>query len=210
MAKKVSSVEYRKSLKVKIVEIAGEMFKQHGFKAVKMDVVAQKLCISKRTLYEIFPNKEEIIMEAVKMNFEHDREMYEKAMRNNNDLMDVIIELLSLHINEAKTNSPLLIEELENYPRVLEFIKNHRKENKDRVYEFMKKGQKEGYFLKNINIDLVYEIVNSFLDAILQKALYKKYSLAELQYTTLMLGMRGICTQKGIEKIDNLCSKFAE
>ena len=142
MAKKVSSVEYRKSLKVKIVEIAGEMFKQHGFKAVKMDVVAQKLCISKRTLYEIFPNKEEIIMEAVKMNFEHDREMYEKAMRNNNDLMDVIIELLSLHINEAKTNSPLLIEELENYPRVLEFIKNHRKENKDRVYEFMKKGQK--------------------------------------------------------------------
>lgn len=210
MAKKVSSVEYRKSLKVKIVEIAGEMFKQHGFKAVKMDVVAQKLCISKRTLYEIFPNKEEIIMEAVKMNFEHDREMYEKAMRNNNDLMDVIIELLSLHINEAKTNSPLLIEELENYPRVLEFIKNHRKENKDRVYEFMKKGQKEGYFLKNINIDLVYEIVNSFLDAILQKALYKKYSLAELQYTTLMLGMRGICTQKGIERLDELCRKFAD
>lgn len=210
MAKKVSSVEYRKSLKVKIVEIAGEMFKQHGFKAVKMDVVAQKLCISKRTLYEIFPNKEEIIMEAVKMNFEHDREMYEKAMRNNNDLMDVIIELLSLHINEAKTNSPLLIEELENYPRVLEFIRNHRKENKDRVYEFMKKGQKEGYFLKNINIDLVYEIVNSFLDAILQKALYKKYSPADIHYTTLMLGMRGICTQKGIEKIDNLCSKFAE
>ena len=210
MAKKVSSVEYRKSLKVKIVEIAGEMFKQHGFKAVKMDVVAQKLCISKRTLYEIFPNKEEIIMEAVKMNFEHDREMYEKAMRNNNDLMDVIIELLSLHINEAKTNSPLLIEELENYPRVLEFIKNHRKENKDRVYEFMEKGQKEGYFLKNINIDLVYEIVNSFLDAILQKALYKKYSLAELQYTTLMLGMRGICTQKGIERLDELCRKFAD
>ena len=210
MAKKVSSVEYRKSLKVKIVEIAGEMFKQHGFKAVKMDVVAQKLCISKRTLYEIFPNKEEIIMEAVKMNFLHDREMYENSMRNNNDLMDVIIELLSLHINEAKTNSPLLIEELENYPRVLEFIKNHRKENKDRVYEFMKKGQKEGYFLKNINIDLVYEIVNSFLDAILQKALYKKYSPADIHYTTLMLGMRGICTQKGIEKIDNLCSKFAE
>lgn len=210
MAKKVSSVEYRKSLKVKIVEIAGEMFKQHGFKAVKMDVVAQKLCISKRTLYEIFPNKEEIIMETVKMNFEHDREMYEKAMRNNNDLMDVIIELLSLHINEAKTNSPLIIEELENYPRVLEFIKNHRKENKDRVYDFMEKGQKEGYFLKNINIDLVYEIVNSFLDAILQKALYKKYSPADIHYTTLMLGMRGICTQKGIEKIDNLCSKFAE
>lgn len=210
MAKKLSSVEYRKGLRGKIVEIAGEMFKQHGFKAVKMDVVAQKLCISKRTLYEIFPNKEEIIMETVKMNFLHDREMYEKAMRNNNDLMDVIIELFSLHINEAKTNSPLIIEELENYPRVLEFIKNHRKENKDRVYEFMEKGQKEGYFLKNINIDLVYEIVNSFLDAILQKALYKKYSPADIHYTTLMLGMRGICTQKGIEKIDNLCSKFAE
>ena len=76
MAKKLSSVEYRKGLRVKIVEIAGEMFKQYGFKAVKMDVVAQKLCISKRTLYEIFPNKEEIIMEAVKMNVLHDREMY--------------------------------------------------------------------------------------------------------------------------------------
>ena len=210
MAKKLSSVEYRKGLRVKIVEIAGEMFKQYGFKAVKMDVVAQKLCISKRTLYEIFPNKEEIIMEAVKMNFLHDREMYENSMRNNNDLMDVIIELLSMHINEAKTNSPLLLEELENYPRVLEFIKNHRKENKDRVHEFMEKGQKEGYFMNNINVDLVYEIVNSFIDAIFQKALYKKYSPSDIHYTTLMMGMRGICTRKGIEKLDELCRKFAE
>lgn len=210
MAKKVSSVEYRKSLKVKIVETAGEMFKQYGFKAVKMDVVAQKLCISKRTLYEIFPNKEEIIMEAIKMNFQHDSETYENSMRNNHDLMDVIIELFNMHINEAKTNNPLILEELENYPRVLEFIKNHRKENRDRVHEFMKKGQEEGYFLKHLNVELVYEIINSFFDAILQKALYKKYSLAELQYTTLMLGMRGICTQKGIERLDELCRKFAD
>jgi len=40
-------------------------FLHKGVKSVKMDDIANALAISKRTLYEIYSNKEELLLEAV-------------------------------------------------------------------------------------------------------------------------------------------------
>lgn len=59
-----ATTEYRKELKGKILEVALCEFKQKGIRAVKMDDIARMLTISKRTLYEIYPNKEELLLEC--------------------------------------------------------------------------------------------------------------------------------------------------
>lgn len=50
--------EYKKEVKAKILQLATTMFIQHGIRKVKMDDIATHLKISKRTLYEIYQNKE--------------------------------------------------------------------------------------------------------------------------------------------------------
>lgn len=58
MYKIIPQTLYRKGLKEKILQTSMQMFKVHGIKAVKMDDIATRLSISKRTLYEIYANKE--------------------------------------------------------------------------------------------------------------------------------------------------------
>ena len=48
---------YKRSLKGRILETAMKAFAERGVKAVRMDDVAQMLCISKRTLYEVYKDK---------------------------------------------------------------------------------------------------------------------------------------------------------
>ena len=55
---------YRMELPAKIMHVAMREFRRCGVKAVKMDDIASRLSISKRTLYEIFSNKEELLLDC--------------------------------------------------------------------------------------------------------------------------------------------------
>ena len=60
--------EYRKEIKEKILQLATTMFFQHGIRKVKMDDIANHLKISKRTLYELYQNKEDLLYEVFVLN----------------------------------------------------------------------------------------------------------------------------------------------
>ena len=54
--------EYRKELKSRIIDYAMGEFYKRGVRAVKMDEISQGLHVSKRTVYEIFGDKEELLL----------------------------------------------------------------------------------------------------------------------------------------------------
>ena len=62
MPTQVSLSTYRQELKVRILQTAMREFKQKGIRDVRMDDIAGILGISKRTLYEIYENKEELLL----------------------------------------------------------------------------------------------------------------------------------------------------
>ncbi len=53
-------------LRERIVELALDSFATHGIKSITMDEIATTLGISKRTLYEVFPDKETLLLECLK------------------------------------------------------------------------------------------------------------------------------------------------
>ena len=53
MPKRPSSIEYRKNLKQKILEVSLDMFRTKGLKAVKMDDIAKRLSIVQKRLKKI-------------------------------------------------------------------------------------------------------------------------------------------------------------
>lgn len=56
---------YRQELRPRILETAMTLFRKHGIRQVKMDDIAATLGISKRTLYELYANKEKLLLEGV-------------------------------------------------------------------------------------------------------------------------------------------------
>ena len=66
----------RPELRERIIDTAVEAFSAHGIKSITMDDIATSLGISKRTLYEVFSDKETLLEECITegqkegMNFE--------------------------------------------------------------------------------------------------------------------------------------------
>ena len=56
--------EYRRELKKRILDCAVDKFFTLGIRAVKMDDIAKALGISKRTLYEIYSDKEQLLVDS--------------------------------------------------------------------------------------------------------------------------------------------------
>ena len=64
MYKGSSQTCYKLELRNRILKAAMTEFLHKGVKSVKMDDIANTLAISKRTLYEIYSNKEELLLEV--------------------------------------------------------------------------------------------------------------------------------------------------
>ena len=87
-----NSTAYKIALKEKILEHAMTMFINHGIRAVKMDDIANDLQISKRTLYELYINKEELLYEGIKVSMTRRAEELSKMVSGLDNVMDIIID----------------------------------------------------------------------------------------------------------------------
>ena len=69
MRKTGNTTAYREGLRQKILDTAMGLFKQKGIKAVRMDDIATEIAISKRTLYEIYSNKEDLLLNMERLEY---------------------------------------------------------------------------------------------------------------------------------------------
>ena len=83
--------EYKKELKARVLSLASKMFFQYGIRKVKMNDIAAHLKISKRTLYEIYQNKEDLLYEVVMMNAKHKKEEIERFDKPSLNVINIVM-----------------------------------------------------------------------------------------------------------------------
>ena len=83
--------QYRQELKDRIISYAMPEFYKRGVKAVKMDEISQGLHVSKRTVYEIFGDKEELLLAGMMRQLEENRSKLENfAKTQAKNVIDII------------------------------------------------------------------------------------------------------------------------
>lgn len=196
---------YRQALKERIVVMAMGLFCRHGVKAVKMDDIAACLGISKRTLYEIYENKEVLLLEGIKKNH-HEREAellrYAETAAN---VIDIIHYVYRQKTQESQLISSAFYEDIQKYPHILQFLENLRKKNHEQFLAFMRRGVSEGFFRSDVNYQLISDMLDALGDYMRQHRLYQQYSFEELFRNILFVFLRGFCTLKGVEAFDKVC-----
>lgn len=194
---------YRLRLKEKILNAAHQLFCKYGIRRVKMDDIANKLRISKRTLYEIYQNKEKLLFEVVQRNEDLKYKKLQEIDTPGSTVIDIIIELYRQKTEELRKINPTFLEELHKYPHLLEYIKNKHERKRHILMEFVKRGINEGCFLPNINYEIAAQLTDAAGQFIMNNYLYKKYDFQEIFKTSILLYVRGICTPKGVQQLDN-------
>lgn len=202
MYKGSSQTCYKLELRNRILKAAMTEFLHKGVKSVKMDDIANALAISKRTLYEIYSNKEELLLEAVRI---HEQEftdhMLQYSLDTNHNVMDIIIEFYKKKLLAADV-SPLFLMELRKYKQVVDFLEKQNAERHNNALLFFKRGVREGFFRSDINFDIILKTSSASANYAMETQMYKEYSITTIMHNTIFLYLRGICTAKGIKELD--------
>ena len=194
--------DYKLQLMDRILEKVVDAVTTRGIKAVKMDDIATELGISKRTLYEIYDDKETLVLEGVKRYHENKKIALNTFAANNHNVLDVIIYFYEMQIKESRNINPLFYEDIVKYPRIVAYLDQKRQNGRNDFQHFMKRGVEEGLFRDDIDYSIITHMFEAQGNYMRNKRLYQQYTFEELFFTMLFVSLRGFCTLKGIEQLD--------
>lgn len=210
MQRSVTPTVYRKNLKEKILEAAVREFRARGIKAVKMDDIANVLSISKRTLYEIYTNKEELLMACVKVQIEEFDQHMVEFIGNDDNVLHIFIEFYREKMRTLSCTSPLYFSDLHGYPSVLNWLIEVNRNRRKTTLEYYQDGLKQGYFRDDVDYELITEVMNASIDYVMSHQFYNKYSLIHLFNNVTFVYLRGICTIKGMQVLEEGLAQVQE
>ena len=194
--------DYRRELKSKIIEYAMNEFRQRGIKAVKMDEISRGLHVSKRTVYEIFGDKEELLLAGIRAQDEELRRMLDQfASENNHNVIDIICYFYRVQMELCEQVGVKFYEEIQHMPRVVAYMKSvHEHEVEDRM-RFYECGVKEGLFRSDIDYPFISNVGHITMNEIMHLQLYRMYSMQTIFDNFFMVIVRGISQQRNGARI---------
>ena len=194
---------YKKALKGRILKAAMKAFAEQGVKAVRMDDVAQSLSISKRTLYEIYKDKEELLYQGVVQFDQEAKQSMSAFIEQAPSVMDIIMEAYQRRVVRTGSVNPLFYEDIQKYPKVVDYLNKEREHTYASFIELLRRGVSEGYFRTDIDYELVAQMFNAINTFVMTQHLLSRYSIQEVFTNMLLVPLRGFCTEKGLQVIES-------
>ncbi len=199
-------------IREKITEGAAELFRKYGIKSVTMDSIATHLGMSKRTIYEVFSDKDEMLISVLKWMAEKQKELVSKILDESENSIVAIFRLLEINRDYFQDMSPVFQADLKKFHHEVLMKKADKCEmpdyrNNQRVIE---KGINEKLFRQDINPDLVnrclYFLGKSIMDHDLYP--YEDFSRRDVVRNTFINYLKGISTREGLDLIARLEPNF--
>ena len=196
------------SARERIIEESTNLFVQYGVKSVRMDDIASRLGISKRTIYELFGDRESLIIACVRHFHSRQAAIHESRLADARNVIEEFVLLLDDWEAMVAANLNFMNDLERFYPAIYNRIKDERnREGRDRLKRKLREGIEEGLFFRGIHLDfaaaaLIASISTIFTMPSAYDSVHVPMSDA-FKYITMCF-FRGIATDKGIRLIDSV------
>jgi len=191
----------------RILEEATKQFFTYGIRNVTMDDIASLLAISKRTVYETFKDKTDLIRSCLK-NIKEIQDKKNQSIIASLNVIEAIFTFMQQGIKAINSINPVFFSDLKKlYPSIWGQVHSeHQADAYNLTHRLLRKGINEGLFRKDINLTIVSKLFHEQMNLIADK---KIFPLEEFSYTEVFKNLtinflRGISTNKGIQIIDSL------
>lgn len=197
------------SQRERIIEQTARMFVELGIKSIRMDDIAHTLGISKRTLYEKFTDKEELIYLCMKYLMDEQLRMVAETTADCDDKLEALFNGFKLMLDGGERHHRMMTNLQKFYPAVFDRIRvEHIRGGVSRLREVILSYIDFGLINSNINVDLsitifYYTATGVFgqrNNIILPEGVTEK---GAFMYTIVNF-FRGIATEEGVRQIDRL------
>lgn len=195
-------------IKERIIEGAGKLFVTEGIRRVTMDYVAKKLAVSKRTIYENFADKTELLKACLKQMYAINDDNFRCLKEKSTDVMEIMVGSLRYGVSAIKKINPQFFEDLEiHYPLICDEMVAFKRKNTIQNFEkLLMQGAEQGIFRDNLNVKMVAKIFIEQMNMMGRKEIFPpdEYPSTELFETLFINFTRGISTHKGITRLEEL------
>lgn len=193
-------------MKDKILHSAGELFLSLGVKSVTMDDIAEKMGISKKTIYEFYANKYELVKATSNYLFENIMGQIDSISQNKaNSPIKNLLEIHQIIYNQIDGSEAREYQLKKYYPEIHKDLFERKLESViENITENLERGVSLGLYRAEINIPLVARFYYNNTNALRDPEIFPSntYKISDLMLTYLTYHIRAIATPKGIEELE--------
>ena len=199
------------SIKEKILAESISLFMEYGLRSVTMDDIAKHLGMSKKTIYQNFKDKEDIIVQATTKYFQAEHKLVDEIAGGADNAVDELYRL-TVYIREQmkNTNTSVLYDLQKYYQRAWNDYKAF-KHNViyDSVIRNLNRGISEGYFRRDINPEILAHLRVGEIELSFNKNYFpnNKFTLVEVHEQLFEHFTYGILSEKGFKLFETYKQK---
>lgn len=190
-------------MKEKIIKKATDMFLKLGFKSVTMDDIAGEMCISKKTIYKYFSNKEALIEEGTEVVHQNIHNLMESVIAENHNAIAENFQMREMfkRMFQQFDQSPAY-QLKKHYPEIYEKMMADEIEDCSRFFRLnIEKGISGGLYRKETDIEAAVQFYYTLIFSINENTKMEKDAY-ELEKKALEYHTRAIATPKGIAELE--------
>lgn len=175
------------------------MFLKLGFKSVTMDDIACEMCISKKTIYKYFSNKETLIEEGTEVIHQKIHTLMEEVITKNYNAIAENFEMREMfkQMFQSFDQSPAY-QLKKHYPEIYDkMICNEIQDCSQMFRQNIEKGIVEGLYRKETDVEAAVKFYYTLIFSINENTMMEKDAY-ELEAKALEYHTRAIATPAGI------------
>lgn len=197
-----------------IIEIAFAQFRQYGFKNITMDDISRSAGVSKKTLYELFSDKDELVLESVKFMLNQNQCETDLAMNASKHAVEQIVHVLNLMEKMVRGLNMVCYMDLQrHYVDAFRYLQEHKESYLYRcIADNLKRGIQEGLYREEIDVEIItrFRMESALLAFQYNVFPQEKYDTVKVNFQIFNNYMYGIASLKGHKLITQYLQKYVK
>lgn len=190
----------------KILKGAQELFFRFGVRSVTMDDIARHLGMSKKTIYQCYKDKDEMVHKLMQEHIKEDKCTFQESYDKAADVVEEVFYMMKNMTEIFSKVNPLLFYELQKYyPKSWNLFKDF-KENfiQVMVEKSIEKGKKDGLVREDVNSKILSRLRLEQIELAFNSTLFPpdKFNILQVQLAFAEHFLYGICTLRGHKLIN--------
>jgi AcrR family transcriptional regulator len=190
----------------RIIQGGEDLFLQAGIKSVTMDDIAKHLGMSKKTIYQFFSDKNELVIALVKKKLQEDEDQINEIINSSANVVEEMINMMKCSEEIFSRINPIVIHDMQKYhpDAWMEFQKFKADVLISKMEQLLSKGIEQGVIRPDIDVKILAKMRVNQVEMGFNAAIFPiaQFSPWKVQYQMLEHFNYGICTLKGHKLLD--------
>lgn len=193
--------EKKEELGKRIAETGFSLFRQYGVRAITLDEIALQLGISKKTIYEHFTGKDELVTEILRQRIEHVQDLFQDLTTRSRDAIEANLLMIQFLDGLFRNMNPVVVVDLQKYHQdafqiyqdhMYGFVVNAVRKN-------LARGIAEGLYREDMDQEIMARFRVESSNMCFKPGIFPKdhFEMSRVQRQLLEHFLFGIATEKG-------------